>query len=85
MLTSSLSREEAGAVRRKSPSSDLEIAFPVSSALISMLNRRTGKQSQCIGEMAASEHERGKLDLPGQLGSDPSLARVPQGNTQKEE
>ena len=29
--------------------------------------------------MAASQQERGKLDLPGQLGSDPSLARVPKG------
>ena len=36
------------------------MAFPVPGAAILLLNRCTGKQSQCSGKRAASEQERGK-------------------------
>ncbi len=77
MLTSPLECCTPGAVHEECPGSDLQVAFPAGSSPISVLNRCTGKQSQCIGKMAAHEPGRGKLDLAGCPASDPSLARVP--------
>jgi hypothetical protein len=68
MLTSPLSaagREEP--FMGSSPSSDSGMAFPVPDPPIQVLNRRTGKQSQCIWKMAAHEPGRGKHNRPGAL------------------
>ncbi len=48
---------------------DPEMAFPVSGASILLLNRNTGKQSQCSGKTAASRTGR-----VAQLGGHPPLA-----------
>ena len=50
---------------RSSPSSDSGMAFPVLDPPIQVLNRHTGKQSQCTWKMAAHEPGRGKHHRSG--------------------
>ena len=54
MLSSFLSLRRQEPLAGSSPNSDSRMAFPVRDPPIPLLNRRTGKQSQCSGKMAAS-------------------------------